>query len=63
MLLYIFILHRTWVALAENGRVMGSLTGVQTANAADKIWSIFQAIGDISVSYPYSMLFLEIQVT
>jgi hypothetical protein len=48
---------------AENGRFMGSMTGVQTATVADKIWLIFQALGDISFSYPYSMLFLEIQVT
>ncbi|RHN67485.1 putative amino acid transporter, transmembrane domain-containing protein [Medicago truncatula] len=47
----------------KNGKVMGSLTGVPTASVADKIWSIFQAIGDISFSYPYSMLFLEIQDT
>ncbi|GAU13469.1 hypothetical protein TSUD_127660 [Trifolium subterraneum] len=47
----------------KNGRFMGSMTGVQTANVADKIWLIFQAVGDISFSYPYSMLFLEIQDT
>ncbi|KAI5408887.1 hypothetical protein KIW84_054644 [Lathyrus oleraceus] len=48
---------------AENGRFLGSLKGVQTANVADKIWLIFQAIGDISFSYPYPMLLLEIQDT
>ncbi|CAK8565825.1 unnamed protein product [Lathyrus sativus] len=47
----------------QNGRFIGSLTGVQTANVADKIWLIFQAIGDISFSYPYPMLLLEIQDT
>ncbi|KAK2440852.1 hypothetical protein P8452_19831 [Trifolium repens] len=49
--------------IIKNGRFMGSMTGVQTATVADKIWLIFQAIGDISFSYPYSMLFLEIQDT
>ncbi|XP_050881122.1 probable amino acid permease 7 [Lathyrus oleraceus] len=49
--------------IIKNGRIMGSLTGVQTANIADKIWLIFQAIGDISFSYPYPMLLLEIQDT
>ncbi|KAL5077291.1 hypothetical protein RYX36_016275 [Vicia faba] len=47
----------------KNGRIMGSLTGVQTVNVAGKIWLIFQAIGDISFSYPYPMLLLEIQDT
>ncbi|XP_045819385.1 probable amino acid permease 7 [Trifolium pratense] len=49
--------------IIKNGRFMGSMTGVQTANVTDKIWLIFQALGDISFSYPYSMLFLEIQDT
>ncbi|KAK2386883.1 putative amino acid permease [Trifolium repens] len=49
--------------IIKNGRFMGSMTGVQTATVADKIWLIFQALGDISFSYPYSMLFLEIQDT
>lgn len=62
MLLYWFILNRTLVALAENGAIMGSVTGVPTAKITDKIWLIFQALGDIAYSYPYSMLFLEIQV-
>ncbi|XP_058782149.1 probable amino acid permease 7 [Vicia villosa] len=47
----------------KNGRIMGSVTGVQTANVVDKIWLIFQALGDISFSYPYAMLLLEIQDT
>ncbi|XP_057431786.1 probable amino acid permease 7 [Lotus japonicus] len=47
----------------KNGRIMGSVTGVPAANVADKIWSIFQALGDVSFSYPYAILFLEIQDT
>ncbi|RHN67488.1 putative amino acid transporter, transmembrane domain-containing protein [Medicago truncatula] len=49
--------------IAENGRIMGSITGVQKAKVADKIWLIFQALGDISFSYPYSIILLEIQDT
>ncbi|WJX37366.1 hypothetical protein P8452_25134 [Trifolium repens] len=47
----------------KNGRIMGSVTGVQTASVADKIWLIFQALGDVAFSYPYSILLLEIQDT
>lgn len=47
----------------KNGRIMGSITGVQTTKVAHKIWLIFQAIGDISFSYPYSIILLEIQDT
>ncbi|MED6151670.1 putative amino acid permease 7 [Stylosanthes scabra] len=47
----------------ENGRIMGSITGVTTSNIADKMWLVFQALGDIAYSYPYSIVFLEIQDT
>lgn len=49
-------------ALAENGRIMGSLTGVPAANISDKLWLIFQAIGDVAFAYPYSVILLEIEV-
>ncbi|XP_058728384.1 amino acid permease 2-like [Vicia villosa] len=42
---------------------MGSVTGAQTANDTEKVWFIFQALGDISFSYPYSTILLEIQDT
>jgi hypothetical protein len=58
-----FIPDRTYVAFSENGRIMGSVTGVVTASVADKIWLIFQALGDVAFSYPYSILLLEIQDT
>ena len=57
------MVHRTLVELAENGRVMGSLTGVPAANVTDKLWLVFQAIGDIAFGYPFSLLLLEIQVS
>ncbi|KAL4395838.1 hypothetical protein AHAS_Ahas01G0031900 [Arachis hypogaea] len=47
----------------KNGRIMGSITGVATNKVADKIWLVFQALGDIAFSYPYSLLLLEIQDT
>ncbi|KAL5126214.1 putative amino acid permease 7 [Glycine soja] len=47
----------------ENGRIMGSLTGVPASNIADKLWLVFQAIGDIAFAYPYTVILLEIQDT
>lgn len=41
---------------------MGSVGGIPTANPADKIWLIFQALGDVAFSYPFSIILLEIQV-
>ncbi|KAF7816031.1 putative amino acid permease 7 [Senna tora] len=46
-----------------NGRIMGSLAGVPTKSIADKFWLVFQALGDIAFSYPYSVILLEIQDT
>ncbi|MED6135488.1 hypothetical protein PIB30_046963 [Stylosanthes scabra] len=47
----------------KNGRFMGSITGVETSKVADKIWLVFQALGDIAFSYPFSVLLFEIQDT
>ncbi|XP_048425252.1 probable amino acid permease 7 isoform X3 [Pyrus x bretschneideri] len=47
----------------ENGRIQGSLAGVPTSNVADKLWLVFQALGDIAFAYPYSIILLEIQDT
>ncbi|KAL5125979.1 putative amino acid permease 7 [Glycine soja] len=47
----------------ENGRIMGSLTGVPASNIADKLWLVFQGIGDIAFAYPYTVILLEIQDT
>ena len=41
---------------------MGSITGVSAKSLADKLWLVFQALGDIAYSYPYSVILLEIQV-
>ncbi|EEF28658.1 amino acid transporter, putative [Ricinus communis] len=47
----------------ENGYAMGSITGVSASSAADKVWNISQALGDIAFAYPYSLILLEIQDT
>ncbi|KAI9115682.1 hypothetical protein K1719_013351 [Acacia pycnantha] len=47
----------------ENGTIMGSVTGVPAKSVADKLWLIFQALGDIAFAYPYSVILLEIQDT
>ncbi|KAI4306275.1 hypothetical protein L6164_029565 [Bauhinia variegata] len=47
----------------ENGTIKGSIAGVPASNIADKIWLIFQALGDIAFAYPYSIILLEIQDT
>lgn len=48
--------------IAENGRIQGSITGVPADSVADKLWLVFQALGDIAFAYPYSIILLEIQV-
>ncbi|KAE8098922.1 hypothetical protein FH972_016948 [Carpinus fangiana] len=47
----------------ENGKIMGSISGVPAANVADKLWLTFQALGDIAFAYPYTIIVLEIQDT
>ncbi|KAI5432685.1 probable amino acid permease 7 [Lathyrus oleraceus] len=47
----------------ENGRVMGSVTGIPASNISDKLWLVFQALGDIAFAYPYTVILLEIQDT
>ncbi|MBA0752101.1 hypothetical protein Gogos_000970 [Gossypium gossypioides] len=46
----------------ENGTIKGSINGVPTTNIADKLWLVFQALGDIAFAYPYSGIVLEIQI-
>lgn len=43
--------------------IKGSVGGVSADSIADKLWLVFQALGDISFSYPYSLILLEIQDT
>ncbi|CAA3030802.1 probable amino acid permease 7 isoform X1 [Olea europaea subsp. europaea] len=46
----------------QNGVIKGSIGGVPTANAAGKVWAISEALGDIAFAFPFSVIFLEIQV-
>ncbi|KAI3675734.1 hypothetical protein L1987_85326 [Smallanthus sonchifolius] len=46
-----------------NGEIKGSILGVPAASATDKIWLVFQGLGDIAFAYPYSIILLEIQDT
>lgn len=55
-------LSNSFFVIAENGTIKGSITGVPAANTADKLWSAFEALGDIAFAYPYSIILLEIQV-
>ncbi|KAD6453956.1 hypothetical protein E3N88_08662 [Mikania micrantha] len=47
----------------ENGKIEGSIYGASAASAPVKLWLTFQALGDVAFSYPYSIVFLEIQDT
>ncbi|GAB4833070.1 Probable amino acid permease 7, variant 2 [Ancistrocladus abbreviatus] len=46
-----------------NGYIKGSIVGVPTSTAIEKVWLISQALGDIAFAYPYSLIVLEIQDT
>lgn len=50
-----------------NGGFKGSLTGIGIGaglvTPAQKVWLVFQAIGDIAFAYSYSMILIEIQVS
>ncbi|KAL0310906.1 UNVERIFIED_CONTAM: putative amino acid permease 7 [Sesamum angustifolium] len=47
----------------ENRKIKGSIGGIQTHTPAQKVWLVFQALGDIAFSYPYTQIVLEIQDT
>lgn len=51
--------------IAETGTFKGSLTGVGigTVTEAQKVWGVFQALGNIAFAYSYSFVLLEIQDT
>ncbi|KAJ4838178.1 Amino acid permease 2 [Turnera subulata] len=51
--------------VAANGTLKGSLTGISVATVgeSEKIWRIFQALGDIAFAYSYSFILIEIQDT
>lgn len=47
---------------AGDGVVKGSIAGIATSTAAQKMWLVSQALGDIAFAYPYSIILIEIQV-
>ena len=46
----------------DNGKIDGSIYGVSGVSPHLKLLLTFQALGDIAFAYPYSLVFLEIQV-
>ncbi|XP_057419780.1 amino acid permease 3-like [Lotus japonicus] len=51
--------------ITETGSFMGSLTGISigTVTPVQKVWAVFQALGNIAFAYSYSFVLLEIQDT
>ncbi|KAK7320292.1 hypothetical protein VNO77_29628 [Canavalia gladiata] len=47
----------------ENGHVEGSIEGIATSSRTEKLWLVSQALGDISFTYPFSTIIMEIQDT
>lgn len=71
----IYILHRLLVLtsipaynyriiiFSENGYAKGSIEGISTSSGTEKLWLVSQALGDVSFSYPFSTIMMEIQVS
>jgi hypothetical protein len=49
-------------SLSGDGKIKGSISGIAMPSAAQKVWRVSQAIGDIAFAYPYSIILLEIEV-
>ncbi|MED6149714.1 Amino acid permease 3 [Stylosanthes scabra] len=49
------------VKIADNGYVLGDMGGAQGEAPIDKVWGIFQALGNIAFAYSYSNILIEIQ--
>ncbi|KAJ7558360.1 hypothetical protein O6H91_04G035800 [Diphasiastrum complanatum] len=49
----------------ENGRILGSANGPSIGDVSqeDKVWQIFQALGNIAFAYTFSNILIEIQDT
>lgn len=56
-------LNQTLVSTGNTRKttITGTIVGVDVS-ASEKVWSTFQALGDIAFSYSYSMILIEIQV-
>jgi len=51
------------IIFLENGYAKGSIEGVSTSSGTEKLWLVSQALGDVSFSYPFSTIMMEIQVS
>ncbi|AET00870.1 putative amino acid transporter, transmembrane domain-containing protein [Medicago truncatula] len=49
--------------IIENGYAKGSIEGISTSSGTEKLWLVSQALGDVSFSYPFSTIMMEIQDT
>ncbi|KAJ8542795.1 hypothetical protein K7X08_005318 [Anisodus acutangulus] len=45
----------------ENGEIKGSIRGLPSSTAAEKVWLVAQALGNIAFAFPFSLIFLEVQ--
>ncbi|KAH7277148.1 hypothetical protein KP509_39G036100 [Ceratopteris richardii] len=48
---------------SEKGHSHGSLTGTDVLTIEGKVWSVFQALGNIAFAYSFAMILIEIQDT
>lgn len=61
---YAFIgLALGFAEVIEHGEIKGSIRGVPADTIAEKLFLMFQALGDIAFAYPYALILLEIQDT
>ncbi|XP_019098006.1 PREDICTED: probable amino acid permease 7 isoform X1 [Camelina sativa] len=49
--------------IIEKRQIEGSIKGSPAENRGAKVWLVFQALGNIAFSYPFSTILLEIQDT
>ncbi|XP_010421187.1 PREDICTED: probable amino acid permease 7 [Camelina sativa] len=49
--------------IIEKRKIEGSVRGSPAENRGAKVWLVFQALGNIAFSYPFSIILLEIQDT
>lgn len=61
-LLFFQTIQFSFINIAGDGYVKGSIGGISSSSAAEKVWLVSQAIGDIAFAYPYSLILIEIQV-
>ncbi|KAK7316928.1 hypothetical protein RJT34_00750 [Clitoria ternatea] len=51
--------------VVENGKAYGSITGLslETVTETEKLWGIFQGLGNIAFAYSYAQILIEIQIS